>query len=101
MKKVFNAKTKEYAITALIAFSIIAYLCSCNVASAQTIKLINGKYTTIKNDSTSKTSGVLTGQVFVDKDGKEYPVYRGIKGGLYAIVTNKRGVQYKKYMPKS
>lgn len=65
---------------------------------AKNVELKDGKYYAIKNDSTWLSSGRLTGKSYVDKDGKELPVYSGARGGLYVIKETRAGRKYKYYI---
>lgn len=48
-----------------------------------------------------KDTAQQTDLLFVDKDGKAYPIYLSSKGKAYIICKSKKtGKQYKRYLPK-
>ncbi|WP_312697071.1 hypothetical protein [Sphingobacterium mizutaii] len=66
-------------------------------AQAQTVvKDASGNYVQVKKDSVSKA--VKIGQTFTNSKGQVFDLYKGARGGLYYIRTNKEGKEVKTYL---
>ena len=79
--------------------TIIVMLVFCgSILSAQITRLPNGDY---KQEVSKKaTTETKTLNVFIDKEGNKYPIYKGKKGGLYVYrISKKSGKTYRYYLP--
>ena len=54
-----------------------------------------------KSDSTSRGGATITGYIYTDKKGVDYPIYLSSKGNAFIIkVSQKTGKKYRKYLPE-
>ena len=85
---------------ALGIFLTIVLLALCSVTcKAQNVRK-QGNTFIEQCDSTKKSTVYETDFVYVDKDGKAYPIYLSKTGSAFIIkVSKKSGKKYRKYLP--
>jgi hypothetical protein len=85
----------------LFAAMLLSMFLFSSVSFGQNIqKDANGNYSVVKKEKTTKEKkpDVKTGQTFTDSRGNVWPIYRGARGGLYALITSASGNVRKQYL---
>lgn len=84
-------------VTILLIMAIVWLLVTA--AEAQNVRK-QGNTFIEQCDSTKKSTVYETDYVYVDKDGKAYPIYLSKTGSAFIMkVSKKSGKKYRKYLP--
>lgn len=85
---------KTSRIIALIVL-MLGFLAITNGLKAQNVVRNGNKFEVVSKDT------MQTDLLFVDKNGKAYPIYLSSKGKAYIICKSKKtGKLYRRYLPK-
>lgn len=77
-------------------FILILLLLSLSSYSQKVTQDENGNYIAVNN--TTKSDTINTGKLYIDKKGKEYPVFKTARGKYYYPRISKSGNYYRAYL---
>lgn len=83
----------------LILTAIMLFCLSMNNSIAQTVERKGNNFTQVSNKK-KPSKETKTEYTFTDSKGKVYPIYLSSTGKAFIKKTNKKGEEYKKYMPE-
>ena len=87
-----------FIVVTVILIAVFALLIA-NSAKAQNVRRQGNTFVELC-DSTKKSTVYETDYVYVDKDGKAYPIYLSKTGSAFIMkVSKKSGKKYRKYLP--